>query len=133
MKKLKGNTKKNKINLMDVKAALRDARFRKILPREYDKYLTEFLANPTCPCNLSLYRKILINCKDQLMKYFPNREVTDEKGKVNKMAENHWTVINCKINELERKLKELPPGRKQLAVARYQDVVTVVVNELQYV
>lgn len=124
--------KKNKINLMDVKTALRDSRFRKMLPREYDKDLTEFLSNPTCPCNIPLYRKILSNCKDQLMKYFPNREVVNEKEMMKKMVKNHWTVINCKTTELEGKLKQLPPGRKQLAVARYQDVVTVVVNELEY-
>ena len=46
------------------------------------------------------------------------------------MAENHWTVINCHIDELESKLKKLPPGRKQIAITRYADQATVVVNEL---
>jgi hypothetical protein len=135
MKESNENMKKknNKISLSDVKTALRDGRFRKMLPKEYDKEITEFLSNPTCPCNIPLYRKILANCRDQLTKYFPNKEIADEKEEVVKMMQNHWTVINCKINELESKLKSLPPGRKQLAIARWQEYATVIVNELDYV
>jgi hypothetical protein len=48
------------------------------------------------------------------------------------MAQNTWTVINCNIDELEKRLKALPPGRKQLELARYEDQVTVVVNELGF-
>jgi len=118
---------------MDVKSALRDGRFRKLLPREYDKDLTKFLANPTCPCNISFYRSILTNCKDQLMKYFPNREVVGEKNQLEEMMKNNWTVINCNVNELDGRLRKLPKGRKQLAITRYEDQVTVVVNELDMV
>ena len=40
----------------------------------------------------------------------------------------------CGCNEeLESKLQALPPGRKQLAIARYENLVTVVINELDFV
>ena len=32
--------------------------------------------------------------------------------------------------DLEKKLRKLPPGRKQLDVSRWEDQVTIVVNEL---
>ena len=47
-----------------------------------------------------------------------------------KLAENYWNVINCHIDDLEYNLKKLPPGRKQLDLSRYEDQVTVVINEI---
>jgi len=126
-------SKNKKIKLIDVKAALRDARFREMLPKDLDKEVNEFLSNPTCPCNVPLYRKIITNCKEQLMKYFPNREVADEAKELNALAQNNWSVLNCHIDELEKKLRDLPPGRKQMAITRYQEEVTVVINELDIV
>ena len=122
--------KKKKIGLIDVKSALRDGRFRKMLPSDYEKDINEFLSNPNCPCNLNLYKNILKDCIEQLSAYFPGRDI--EKVDTNNLINNSWSVINCTILELESKLKKLPPGRKQLAVTRFEDLVTVVVNELDY-
>lgn len=122
-----------KISLLDVKTALKDSRFRLILPEEMKKDVEAFLDNPGCACHTPLYRKILRDCKDQLKKYYPNMEVPDQDEEIRKLAENNWSVINCGIFELEKKLRGLGPGRKQLAVARYGDQVTVVVNELDMV
>ncbi len=119
-----------KITLLDVKQALQDARFRKTLPADMGALLRKYNNNRSCPCNRTLYRKILKNCKQQLKAYFPGRDVTDESKELKKMAQNHWTVINCRVDELEKKLKALPPGRKQVEAARYEDNVTVIVNEL---
>tara|TARA_Y100000034_G_C6903595_1_gene418673 strand:+ start:2167 stop:2565 length:399 start_codon:yes stop_codon:yes gene_type:complete len=124
---------KKKITLLDIKAALRDAKFRDLLPQqdtELQRMLTEYNQNRSCPCNRDLYGKILKEHKDALFKYFPGREPSNEEEEIRKLAENHWTVINCHVDELEKKLKRLPPGRKQIAVTRFEDVVTVVVNEL---
>ena len=123
----------NKIGILDVKNALKDSRFRLTLPKEMEKDLDEFLNNPGCACHVPLYRKILKECKDQLQKYFPNMEITDQEEELRKLSENTWTVINCHIDELEKKLSKLGPGRKQLDVARWEDQVTVVVNELDIV
>ena len=49
------------------------------------------------------------------------------------MADNQWSVINCSIDDLEKQLRKLGPGRKQLDIARYEDQVTVVINELDIV
>lgn len=122
-----------KISLIDVKKALKDSRFRLTLPKEMGKEIDEFLNNPGCACHIPLYKKITKNCKEQLRKYYPNLEVPEEDEEIKKLAENNWTVINCHIDQLEKKLGKLGPGRKQLDVARFEDQVTVVVNELDII
>jgi hypothetical protein len=119
-----------KITLLDVKQALRDERFRKSLPPELDDLVRKYNQNRACPCNTKLYGRILRDCKEQVAKYFPNRELPNIDEEISKLSENHWTVISCHINDLEKKLRKLPPGRKQLDVARWEDQVTVVINEL---
>lgn len=121
----------NKIGLMDVKNALRDQRFRESLPEELTSDIIKYLQNPGCgACGTKLFRKILRDCRKQLLSYFPGRDVYKEEEEMAKLAENHWSVINCHKDELEDALKKLPVGRKQIAIARYEDQVTVVVNEL---
>ncbi len=122
-----------KLSLLDVKKALKDSRFRLTLPKEMEKEVDEFLNNPGCACHVPLYKKIAKDCKDQLKKYYPNLEVPDQEEEIKKLAENNWTVISCHIDELEKKLSKLGPGRKQLDVARWEDQVTVVVNELDII
>lgn len=115
----------NKVGLLEVKQAIWDQRFRDLFP-ELKKELGEYLKNPGCPCNVSLYKSILKH-RDRLAKYFPGREVAEESEAEPK---NNFSVINCNVNELEAKLRKLRPGRKQIAVARWQDQATVIVNDL---
>lgn len=122
-----------KIAISDVKRALKDERFRSVLPVDMEREVASFLDNPGCACNLPLYRRIIKECGDQLSKYYPGMEVPNGDEEIVRMAENHWTVINCHIEELEGRLNKLGPGRKQLDVARYQDQVTVVVNDLDII
>lgn len=122
-----------KISLKQVKQALQDGRFRDKLPLELREEVAGFLQNPGCPCNLPLYRKILKDCRSNLKEYYPNKEIADEDEEIRNLSQNHWFVINCKVNELESKLKSLGPGRKQIAVARYQDEITVIVNDLDLI
>lgn len=122
--------KSKKISLTDVKRALKDSRFRSTLPKEMEKDLDEFLNNPGCACHVPLYRRIVKECKEQLQRYYPDLEVPNQEDELNKLAENNWSVINCHIDELETRLSKLGPGRKQLDVARWEDQVTVVVNDL---
>lgn len=122
-----------KIGLIEVKKALRDSRFRQSLPKELETEVQKYLNNPGCACNLPFYRKILSDCREQLSKYFPGQELIDEKEELLKLSENHWQVINCHISELEGKLRKLGSGRKQLDIARFEDYVTVVINDLDVV
>ena len=115
---------------MDIKKALKDSRFRLTLPKDMEKDVEGFLNNPGCACHVPLYKRVAKECKEQLQKYYPNMEVPNEDEELKRLSENHWLVINCHIDELERKLSKLGPGRKQIDVARYGDQVTVVVNEL---
>lgn len=92
--------------------------------------MAKFLSNPGCSCNVPLYRGLLKECVAQLEAYFPGREATNEEEEIKKLSENHWSVINCKADELEERLRRLPNGRKQIAVARYENEVTVIVNEI---
>ena len=116
---------------MEVKQALRDGRFRDSLPLDMREDIAKYLQNPGCACNVPLYRRILKEAGKQLIEYYPGREPMDEAEEIAQLAENHWQVINCSITELESRLAKLPPGRKQITVARYQDQVTVIVNELE--
>jgi hypothetical protein len=118
-----------KVGLLDVKAALQDERFRDTLPEEIQKEFKDISCS-SCPANTSFYQRILREHRSERREYFPAREVANIKEENKKLAENHWTIINCHIDDLESKLKKLPPGRKQLDLSRYEDQVTVVVNEI---
>jgi len=122
-----------KIGLLEVKQALRDGRFRDKLPDVLREDIQKYLQNPGCACNLPIYRRVMQHGGDQLKAYFPGKELPNIEEEIRTLAENNWLVINCHVNELEGRLTKLPPGRKQIAVARYEDQVTVVVNELDIV
>jgi len=76
-----------KVTLLEVKSALKDSRFRMSLPKSLENEVNEFLNNPGCPCHVPLYRKILKDCKEQLLKYYPNAELTDPAEEIKKLAE----------------------------------------------
>ena len=119
-----------KISINEVRRALNDSNFRKNLPEELKSDVQKYIQNPNCPCNYKTYKRILQLAATQLKEYFPEGEIEPEPEH---LPQNNWGVINCHINELEEKLKGLPPGRKQVAVARHLDQITVIINELDYV
>lgn len=120
-----------KLSLLDIKQALWDKRFRDLFP-EHSAEINKFIENPGCACNVDFYKKLMQH-KDRLQEYFPTKEIVTPQEEAESLAQNHWKVINCTAQELEGKLKSLGKGRKQIAVARWQDQVTVVVNELDVV
>lgn len=121
------------ISLNDVKSALRDSKFREKIPESCQIEVQKYLQNPNCTCNIPIYTKILKECKELLKEYFPNKIHVDPDVELQKLSKNNWTVINCSIGELESYLKRLGHGRKQIAVARYQDQITVIVNEIDHI
>lgn len=123
----------NKIGLPDVKLALKDDRFLESLPKSFAEDIAKYKRNPGCGCNISFYKKILKYARDELTKYFPGKEIDQTDDDVSILSKNNFSVINCRIDQLEATLKKLPPGRKQLAIARYEDQVTVVINDLEIV
>lgn len=110
-----------------------DQKFRQALPPILKEDIQKYEQNPGCLCNLSVYRNVLKYGVEQLKEYFPGQPIVDPDKELAKMAENNFSVINCKAADLEDLLKKLPPGRKQIAIARYQDEITIVVNELDVV
>lgn len=119
------------ITLMEIKQALRDKRFRDSLPSDiFQEDIQTYMKNPGCACNTPFYKKIMTQGVEQVQAYFPNRVVSNLAEEAKKLAENHWKVINCHVDELEDHLKKLPSGRKQLAITRFEDQVTAVINEL---
>jgi hypothetical protein len=118
------------ISLLDVKRALRDSEFRKELPPSLLDDVQKFLNNPGCACNVPIYRKVMKFGGEQLKKYFSEKILVTPEEEEAKLAKNNWSVINCSIGELEVSLKKLNKGRKQIAISRYEDQVTVIVNEL---
>jgi hypothetical protein len=117
---------------MDVKQALRDSRFRESLPKEFSDEIVKYQQNPGCACNVPFYKKIMTEAKGALQAYYPNKSIIDLEEDAKKLAENNFSVINCHVDELEDRLKRLPIGRKQIAVCRYEDQATVIVNELDF-
>lgn len=122
-----------RVRIQEVKQALQDPEFRKKLPPELKSDVQKYEQNPGCPCNLPIYMNVLKKAAKQLSEYYPDREIETPDEELSRLAENHFMVFSCHINELESKLRSLAPGRKQLAVARWEDQITVIVNELDVV
>jgi replicative DNA helicase len=112
---------------------MKDSRFRNNLPITVQDDVQKYLKNPACACNTPIYARILRECQDQILQYYPGREIITLEQEVEQLAKNHWKVVNCHIDDLEKELRKLPPGRKQIDVARYEDQVTVVINELDLI
>ena len=85
--------------------------------------------NPGCACNLPFYKRIMLEATSQLQEYYPNRSIESLEEEAKRLVDN-WTVINCHVSELEEKLRNLPFGKKQIAVSRYEDLVTVIINQI---
>jgi hypothetical protein len=124
----------SKLTLEEVKQALWDEKFRALFPN-MQKEINAFLKDPGCSCNNKLYRQILSQ-RDKLNKFFPGREIELHETKQleqdisAKLRQNQWTVINCHIDKLEERLKKLPHGKKMVSLSRYQDQITVVIDEM---
>jgi hypothetical protein len=121
------------LRLIDLKnALLNDGRFRDLFP-ELKSEIIEVLNNPNCACNIPTFRKLL-NYKDRLQRYFPNKEIETTEEEIKRISENNWRVINCSVADLEHQLNKLHKyGRKQVAVARWEDQCTIVINELAFI
>lgn len=118
------------VSLREIKQALSDPKFRASLPSILKEDIQKYEQNPSCPCNLDVYRNVLKFARRELADYYPGRELIDHDAELLRLAENNWTIINCRIDELERVLRRMHPGRKQVALARYEQQVTVVINDL---
>jgi len=121
------------ISLLDVKRALRDSKFRETLPESLLSDVQKFLNNPGCACNVPIYRKVMKLGGEQLKAFFSGKTLVTPEEEAEKLAKNNWTVINCSIGELESRLKKLSSGRKQIALSRFEDQVTAIINELDVV
>lgn len=121
---------KNFVSLMDIKTAMKDEKFRSTLPESLSPEVQKFINNPSCSCNVPLYKKIIKEAKEQVLAYFPGKDVMSQEEEIERLSKNNWRVINCSIGDLEKEMKKLPAGRKQIAMSRYEDQVTVIVNEL---
>ena len=115
---------------MEVKQALRDHRFRDSLPIELKEDVAKYLQNPGCACNLPFYKKLLKEAGNKLMEYYPGRKVMTEPELL--VPENNWMVINTTVDKLAQELQKLPMGRKQIAMARYEDQVTVIIDQVDF-
>jgi len=121
------------ISLLDIKTALRDKNFRDKLPKHLEEDVRKFLQNPNCTCNFKIYQKIYKEAQKEIKEFFPSKEYKNLDQSLEELAKNNFSVINCSIGELESRLKSLPPGRKQIAIARYEDQITIIVNELEII
>src|ERR1051326_5659758 len=119
---------KNKLGILEIKQELWNQKFRDLFP-ELKAEIDAALKDPGCTCNMKLYHKIM-QCKDRVQRYFPNKVIETPQEMAEKLSQNNWVVINCSIQELEGKLRQLGPGRKIVSLARFQDKITAVINSL---
>jgi len=124
------NKANNIISLIDIKKELRDSVFRDSLPQDLKEDIKKFLENPSCACNVPIYHKVMKYGGEALRNYYPDKNLVSPEEEAVQLARNNWSVFNCSIGELELKLKNLRPGRKQIAISRFEDQVTVIINEL---
>ena len=118
----------NKITLLDIKQAMRNSKFRNSLPPEINDDIQKYLKNPGCQtCNAPIYTRIIKECRKQIQEFFPGKEIISPEDEIKEAS--HWQVINCSIIELEGRLKKLNPLHKQIAMARWQDQITVIIHE----
>ena len=116
------------IKIASIKTALRSHEFRNMYPELKDE-LDTYLTNPDCKCNVPLYNAILSDL-DRLKKWFgKDAVVVDPLLPEEPDQLNRWQVINCHIDELDKYLQELPHGPKQIAIARFENEVTVIIND----
>lgn len=144
------------ISLADIKNALRDPSFISTLPPALHGDVQKYMSNPGCSCNMAIIQRIVKEAPDALKAYYPTKDIAGASDAVKELnanlpkiehsqpqqnqqnmtknpeasMKNNFSVINCSIGEVEQRLKALPNGRKQIAIARYEDQVTVIVNEL---
>ena len=119
---------KNFISLLDIKTAMKDENFRSKLPESLNPEVQKFINNPSCSCNVPLYKKIIKEAKDQVLEYFPGKTVMSQEEEAEQLAKNNWRVVSCSIGDLEKEMKKLPAGRKQISMSRFEDQVTVIIN-----
>lgn len=118
-----GNNLPILLGFKEIKRELWKKAFRDLFP-EWKDQIGKFLANPGCECNRPLLISIL-ESKDRLESYFKRpikvaMSLPPRGGQVR--------VINTDIHRLEEELRNLPPGMKYIALARYQDQITAVVQ-----
>jgi hypothetical protein len=123
----------NQISIHDIKEALKNEEFRNALPENLQGDVQKFLSNPNCSCNMKIYQRILSEAETNVKAFFPNKGFVSPQQVMESVMQNNWTVINCNINNLEEELKKLKSGRKQITMGRYEDQITVIVNELEMV
>ena len=120
---------KRRLTRLEIKhAILTDGRFRDLFP-ELKEDIAKVLHNPSCACNVPIYDEFF-RFKKRLAKYFSSRAIKSPQEEVTEDNQNHWSVVNCKADELEDVLNKMHKlGRVQLAVARYEDEITLIVND----
>jgi hypothetical protein len=111
-----------------VKQALKNIEFRRSLPTILKNEIQKYEQNPDCPCNLEIYRQVLKHGVKELKEYYSSEEIVTLETP--KLSENHWLILDCAIQELQVELRKLKRGRKQIAIARFEDRVSVIINEL---
>ena len=111
-----------KLTKQDIRQAIWHENFRNLFP-ELKNEIAAIISNPGCSCNNAKFAKFF-EYPDRLREYFPTKEVPKQN------PECKWQVINCHVDELESKLRELGDLPKYVTVARYEDQVTAVIGEM---
>lgn len=112
--------------------------FRDLFPDMAEKF-SEYFKNPSCPCNYGLVQHV-VSDGTALERWFKRPVMLDDnlRAMSEKLMMRHgpggqreFWVLNTTTDKLQSELDSLPPGPKTFAIARWQDQVTVVIQDLE--
>ena len=113
----------NNLTISDIRQAIWDKRFQELFP-EYQERIQQFIKDPGCACHTPFLHTFFQH-KDRLKKYFPTKNI------VLPEIRNDWSVLNCHIEEADKNLKSYPKTKRMIAAARWQNQLTVILNDIQ--
>lgn len=119
----------SKINLQQVKAALKDRKFREMLPLSLEQELNSFLKDPGCTCNIKFIKKIIKNHKKELLKYYPNSKIENDEKELLSSVEYKWKVLNSNIYDISNDINKIRNHVVSIKSSRYEDKLTLILKK----
>lgn len=116
-----------------IRKAINRKRFQDMFP-ELAESFERYMVKPGCgSCEENLFSALLAS-PDRLKQYFGEdsqfEQVPAPPVIGNVVPEQSFTVINCHVDELSSKLNMLAPGRYEIAAARWENEITVIVKTI---
>jgi len=117
-----------------IRKAINRKRFQDLFP-ELAEIFERYITRPGCgSCEETLFSALLAS-PERLKQYFGDDSQFEQippppPALARMVPEQSFTVINCHVDELSSKLNMMPPGRYEIAAARWENEITVIVKTI---